>query len=455
MPYEYIKLHRSFFTGTMHVEAAYTKLLFLAMLIECTDGVIVATNDYLCRFTNLRPEAVEKALWALQQPDEKSTSIEEEGRRIVATPGTRNTYRIVNFAKYQPALSSDWKDKPGLSVVDPDTGERVERLLPNGEKNPKYQKLYQRAYRKFQKERTEAAAALEGELSTIGVNPVNSVNGVHQTGHGRESGGGSPHQKEGESDPVEPDREGENVNFVNSVNKRKENETKENNNNPPKPPRSRKPAGSSKALAKGDPKNHESFALFDEAYPRPSNGRKLERADARLTWDLLVESGEDMAKVIEGARRYRNWVEELRKHEYVAMMTTWLNQRRWEESYFIHLDSEDGRKIAARRENEAAQKKKDHERTHLPAYKAFIASLAEEGIADPDFLAEWKRAAEETLEKRRRMGMARAIKMAEKVFEDETAARDDQLRRWKDDHQGKLPSFWEWDKTTNPERFEG
>lgn len=453
MPYEYIKLHRSFFTGTMHSEAAYTKLLFLAMLIECTDGVIVATNDYLCRFTNLKPEAVERALEALQLPDANSTSIEEDGRRIVAVPFTRNTYRIVNWAKYQPALSSDWKDKPGLTVVDPDTGEKVERLLPDGSKNPKYQKLYQRAYRKFQKDREAAAAALEAELSTIGVNPVNSVNGSGSDGHGREQGGGSPGPKEPESDPLEPEREGENVNFVNFVNKRKEKETKGNHNNPPKPPRTRKPAGSTKALAKGDPKNHESFALFDEAYPRPSNGRKLERADARLTWDLLVESGENMDAVIEGARRYRNWVEELRKHEYVAMMTTWLNQRRWEESYFIHPDSEDGRKIAARKESEAKEKRRDHELAHRGAYEAYIAALAEEGIEDQDFIDAWRKEAEETLAKRERMGLAGAVRMAKRVFEEPEFAREDQLRRWKE--AATLPTFWEWDKNTNPERFEG
>lgn len=455
MPYEYIKLHRSFFTGTMHSEAAYTKLLFLAMLIECTDGVIVATNDYLCRFTNLKPEAVERALEALQLPDANSTSIEEDGRRIVAVPFTRNTYRIVNWAKYQPALSSDWKDKPGLTVVDPDTGEKVERLLPDGSKNPKYQKLYQRAYRKFQKDREAATAALEAELSTIGVNPVNSVNGSGSDGHGREQGGGSPGPKEPESDPLEPEREGENVNFVNSVNKRKEKETKENHNNPPKPPRTRKPAGSTKALAKGDPKNADTFALFDEAYPRPSNGRKLERADARLTWDLLAEAGEDMAKIIEGAKRYGEWVEQLRKHEYVAMMTTWLNQRRWEESYFIHPDSEEGRKIAARREAEANERKALHVAKFKSDYERYIQSLAEEAADDQEFIDSWREEAEARLARRKTMGMAKATEMAQAVLDDPATGREDRIRTWKERNAETLPKFWDWDRDMNPERFEG
>jgi len=356
MPYEYIKLHRSFFTGTMHGEAAYTKVLFLAMLVECTDGTIVATNDYLCRFTNIPEEAVARALEALQQPDPQSTSPELAGRRILAVEDCRNTYRIVNWAKYQPALSSHWKEKPGLTVIDPETGERVERLLPGGQKNPEYQKLYQRAYRALTKERKAAATALEAELGTIGVNAVNSKNVYDpdpKNGDPRAKNG-DPRAKNGGADQspsaqFEPEHGAKNVNCVNFVNKRKENETKSKNKTPPTPlgTRGAKPAGSTKALGRGDPANAETWERFDRAYPRPSNGRPLRLAEARLTWDLLAEAGEDMEAVVEGAARYRRWVEQLRKHEYVAMMTTWLNQRRWEESYAVQPDSDGDRRMEA------------------------------------------------------------------------------------------------------------
>lgn len=460
MPYKHITLDRTFFTGTMYSEAAYTKIVFLAILIECTDGVFVGTNEYLCRFTNLKPEAVERALEALQLPDPNSTSLHEEGRRIVPVPDTRNTFRIVNWAKYQPALSSEWKDKPGLTVVDPDTGEKVERLLPNGEKNPKYQKLYQRAYRAFVKERDASARALANDVAAIGVNSVNpetqNDSGAPNSPKANDPLAAGEPEDQHPATPVEPSEGGEERKLVNSVNKRKGNQTKENSNNPHSPPRKpRKPAGSTKALAKGDPKNADTFALFDEAYPRPSNGRNLQRADARITWDLLAEAGEDMMKIVEGARRYRTWVDELRKHEYVAMMTTWLNQRRWEESYYIHPESEEGKRIAARKEAEAAERKALHVASFKGDYEKYVESLAEEGIAGEGFLAEWQADAEAVLERRKRMGMAGAIKMAEKNLTDPEAMKESKLAFWKSKNEGSVPTFWEWDRDHNPSRFEG
>lgn len=454
MPYEYIKLHRSFFTGTMHVEAAYTKILFLAMLIECTDGVIVATNDYLCRFTNLKAEAVERALEALQLPDPNSTSIELQGRRIVAVENTRNTYRIVNWAKYQPALSSDWKEKPGLTVTDPDTGERVERLLPNGQKNPKYQKLYQRAYRAFMRERNAATAALEAELGTIGVKSVNSETSYGDGPKGDDLPVEAHTEDHHESAPVEPDHEAEAVNSVNFVNKRKVKETKGNNKNPLSPPRKpRKPAGSTKALQKGNSANTESFAAFDAIYPRPSNGRKLERSDARITWDLLIEAGEDVEAILEGCRRYRMWIEELRKHQYVAMMTTWLNNRRWEEAWYIDPNSDEGKAIAERKREALEAAKHSHSKEFAPAYEAFLESLAEKAIADPAFLQAWRTEAEDVLARRTRNGMTGAIKMAERTLNDPETSRLDQIRRWKDTNKDSIPTFWQWDREHNPKRF--
>lgn len=227
------------------------------------------------------------------------------------------------------------------------------------------------------------------------------------------------------------------------------------------PPSNPSPAGSGprkassgtkpKALRKGDPKNAETWDAFDTVYPRPSNGRKLERADARLTWDLLAEDGEDMGKVVEGATRYRAWIDALKKREYVAMMTTWLNQRRWEESYYIDPSSEDGKWIQAEKEAEDRERRSAHQAKFQPAYDAYVLGLAQAGVSAPGFEEEWRAEVEATLAKRKKMGMTGAVKIAEAMLEDPGLAREDQVRRWRE--KNPVLSFWEWDDAANPERF--
>lgn len=239
----------------------------------------------------------------------------------------------------------------------------------------------------------------------------------------------------------------------------KEKEKEKDKENPPSNP---SPAGSGprkatsskqkpKALQKGDPANAETWDAFDAVYPRPDNGRKLERADARLTWDLLAEDGEDMAKIVEGAKAYREWIEVRKARKYVAMMTTWLNQRRWEESYLIDPTSEEGKLIQAEKEAETRERRSAHQAKFQADYEAYVEALAEAGIAAPGFVDDWRAEAEATLEKRKRMGMAGAVRMAERLLEEPEAAREDQLRRWKE--KNAVPTFWEWDASTNPEAW--
>lgn len=448
MPYEFIKVHRSFFTGTMHTEAAYTKVLFLAMLLECTDGVIVATNDYLCRFANLKPEAVERALDALQQPDPQSTSPELDGRRIVAVDGARNTYRIVNWARYQPALSSDARGRPNIVVVDPDTGERVERLLPNGERNPVYQRLYQRLYRRHLQEQDAAAAALAAELGTIGVNGVNTLSG-HS--HGPAEGGGAKACADAAGTTDEPGSLDRSVNSVNSVNKRKRNKI---NQQPPKSP-PRRPPGSLKALATGDPENAGTWDRFDKAYPRPMNGRKLERSEARATWDLLAGSGQDMEAVVAGALRYAEWVKRLGKGDYVCMMTTWLNGRRWEESWEIDPESAEARAAASKAAERLEQAREAHRQKHAKAFQAHLSRLAEDGSSDPEFERRWEEGMMAKIDRLESRGQVKAAGMTRQTLLDPQSRRAAMRDKWLEENQGSLPAFWEWDSEANPEPFGG
>lgn len=240
--------------------------------------------------------------------------------------------------------------------------------------------------------------------------------------------------------------------MIDRLSKEKE---KEKENPPSRPSGPSRKATSSKqkpkALQKGDLANAETWDAFDAVYPRPDNGRKLERADARLTWDLLAEDGEDMAKIVEGAKAYREWIEVRKARKYVAMMTTWLNQRRWEESYRIDPTSEEGKLIQAAKEAETRERRSAHQAKFTPEYEAYVASLAEAGLAAPGFEEAWRKDAEAVLEKRKKIGMAGAVRMAEKNLSDPDAAREDQLRRWRE--LNAVPSFWEWDASTNPEAW--
>ena len=233
----------------------------------------------------------------------------------------------------------------------------------------------------------------------------------------------------------------------------KEKEKEKEKENPPSTPSGSRKASSggigAKALRKGDPKNEETWAQFDAAYPRPSNGRKLERAEARLIWDLLVENDEFIPNIIEGAKEYRTWVETLRKGKFVAMMTTWLNQRRWEESYRIDKYDEEFILATAQKEAQVREERSAHQAQYQKDYDAFLLRLAEAGSNTPEFVTLWKTEVEETTERRRSKGMDAAVRAGMNLLCDVEAGRLDRLTKWT--QKNTVPSFWEWDMSENPE----
>ncbi len=400
MPYEYIKLHRQFFTGTMHGEASYTKVLFLGMLLECTDGVIVATPDYLSRFSGLKLEAVEKGLERLMAPDPNSTSPEYEGRRVLEVPGARNTYKIVNFAKYQPALSSEATPRPKL-----DPG------VPRD--HPDYNRLYQKLYRKWVRDQRlasiEASRALEDEVASLE----------------------------------------QNVNSVNSVNKEKE--IKESK--PPKPPKQKVP--SRKAIAaRGTSKHEAAWREFDAAYPRRPDGRSIARAEGRQIFEMLLDEGEDARAIIDGCVRYNRWLIRRSQERYIKMMPSWLNGRRWEESYEIREDSEEGRIIAAREARELENLRRQHEKTYTPVYENWLKDqAAEQYESDESFRNEFNCQFDLLIEKRARMGAANFVRILEQARQDPEKLAPHILEFWKLKFSELFPSFWTWDQELNPDRF--
>ena len=450
MPYKKIFVDRSIVTGSMYHEAAYTKWLFITCLLECTDGILTATKDHLARTANLDPLAVEKGLAALMAPDPHSTSLGDEGRRLVPVEGLGNTYRIVNWAIYQPALSSEAKgDRPKIVVIDPVTGLPIPRLLPNNAPNPEYDKHYQRAYREHKRKQNIASEAISANIKNI-----NSVNiGKQDDGGPKVEAQGQPEKVENpySADSVEPKSDpetAENVNNVNPVNKRKGKERKERNPQTPKEPR--KPSGSLKAFSKGKAAYDEFWKRFDEAYPRPTNGRQLKKAEARITFDALIDSGEMPEDIIAGAKRYSVWITSLKKGEYVAMMTTWINNRKWEESWYIHPDSPEGRKIAADRALALEDARRGHKAEFGEAYELFILDRFATATKDETFLEMWEAWLKEKIE-RRRGGMG--VAALERGLTDPEAKATSQ-KEYFETIDTNRPSFWEWDKTHNPKPFQ-
>ena len=324
MPYEYITLRRSFMTGTMRAETLATRMLFVTLLFENTHGVVTATPSYLASVAGMSVKAVIAGLERLSRPDPNSSSSAEGGRRIVPIEGRRNTWRIVNWAVYHPALTNPHDDPGGPP-----------RRLPDGRDNPAYWSWIKNR----QRQAAKAGAAIEKDLDTMSTTSTMSTSTVdtpsppvqeciREMADGGQNGG---HLQV---------HNGQNVHHVH-LNKRKEKKRKDVREEDP-PPKGVPPLGgvlevtnTRRPVVKGNPANAETWAKFDAAYPTPSNGRALSRTPARLKWDRLADAGEDMDAIIEGARRYSAWIAKMDKGDYVAMMPTWLNQRRWEELHEV------------------------------------------------------------------------------------------------------------------------
>lgn len=73
------------------------------------------------------------------------------------------------------------------------------------------------------------------------------------------------------------------------------------------------------------------FERFWQAYPKRSGSNP--RAPALQKFERIVKSGVEAERIIQAAEEYRSQMLTTQKFgtEFVAMATTWLNQKRWEE----------------------------------------------------------------------------------------------------------------------------
>ena len=85
------------------------------------NGVVDMTHEAIARRTNVPLDVVTKAIQDLEQPDPKSRSKAEEGRRIVHLDKHRNWgWVIVNYQQYRQIASEEQRRAKGT--------ERVRRL---------------------------------------------------------------------------------------------------------------------------------------------------------------------------------------------------------------------------------------------------------------------------------------------------------------------------------------
>lgn len=403
MPYQYIRLDRNFITGTMYVERSSTKLLFLGLILDCTDGVVTGTREHFSRAYNLDLDEVNLGFERLMAPDPESTSPAEDGRRIVPVEGVRNTFRIVNFHKYQPALSSGDGNKP-----------KIDPGVPRD--HPDYQKIYQRMRRERLREQADAEKALNEDLA--GLSGVNSATNVN-----------------------------------------KENETKgKETTKPPKAPRERVTRGASKKAlrCKGTPEFDDRWGEFFELYPRRPDGRSVALAEARPILEMLVlEAEEDFDKILDGLRRYAANLKARNEQQFIKQATTWLNNRCWEESYTIDPNSEIGKDLAAREALERSKRRESHKQQYTPAYESWLRDLAIATYEDhPEFAEAFQNDLETKIQRRKAANLGRrALEFLEEQLTDPKARLDGIVSYWKDQNAGDTPSFWTWDKEHNPERF--
>ena len=105
----YGKIFEQIFSSSIMEEELEVRYLFMSMLAICeTGGVVDITPEALARKVNLPVDRVRLALQALQRPDPKSRSSNDEGRRLVAIDTHRDWgWIIVNYEKYKAIRSNE------------------------------------------------------------------------------------------------------------------------------------------------------------------------------------------------------------------------------------------------------------------------------------------------------------------------------------------------------------
>lgn len=98
----FAKVFSQIFDSTI-AENYKVRHIFMDLLVMAdSDGVVDKTPEAISRIANIPLDEVKESLSALAEPDEKSRTKENDGRRIELIDSTRDWgWRIVNFLKYR------------------------------------------------------------------------------------------------------------------------------------------------------------------------------------------------------------------------------------------------------------------------------------------------------------------------------------------------------------------
>ncbi len=104
----YGKVFTSIFDGSLYGNFEATVVMMAMVSLADRDGVVDMTAQSMAARTGYPLTVIETGLKTLAQPDPKSRSKDEEGRRIVLLDPERDWgWRLVNYAKYRSIRSND------------------------------------------------------------------------------------------------------------------------------------------------------------------------------------------------------------------------------------------------------------------------------------------------------------------------------------------------------------
>lgn len=112
----YFPLFRKFLDSSIMDEDVEVRFLFLTMILKADrDGFVEATDTALARASALKLVDVQEALVILQAPDARSTTTDDDGRRIAEV--SPNRWLILNYDKYVELARADAKKKDNAAAA--------------------------------------------------------------------------------------------------------------------------------------------------------------------------------------------------------------------------------------------------------------------------------------------------------------------------------------------------
>jgi len=102
----FVKVHDVLLGSSIMKQPVETRWVWVTMLILCDqDGIVRGTPEYISRMAAVPQSEVDAAIAVLLAPDEKSTTKDYEGRRLIEL--STNVWFVVNYQKYRELFSAE------------------------------------------------------------------------------------------------------------------------------------------------------------------------------------------------------------------------------------------------------------------------------------------------------------------------------------------------------------